>query len=921
MKIKNDSIKIAVAISLVMVLVLGGLYVYNRSLQESLGEATLKTLDEVFMQQKNTLVAKMEGENDAIAAIALTLSNRGGAYQEKEWLLPFMQEVVESSGFQTILVVNDKGVGLNDTGEVVNIADQDFFRQVLGGEGAISYVAKQDNLAQKSIIFAAPIVDQGRVMGVIAGVYDNAVFTELINPIFYEKGLINIADGNGDLVIRIRGEDGPPDSFMEANFYAVFNSENVTDEHDGFGLMVEKISSGQCGYTKAMINGEKQLVHYEPVGINDWYIFSVISQDIMASESGAITKNALLLTGMMAIVICALVIFLTRAQKRYANQLYQIAYYDELTGAPNLPKFKLEAEKLLKSRTDEQYFFIRMDVSNFKVINEIYGIEAGDEVIKTIASLMTEMVQRPKCAFGRVHADEFVIIDTLETMEDINARRQFFEKTFSQMNIKARYHKFEFRYGQYVVEPGETDVNLILEKINLAHRMARIKKSNEICSYDEAVKNALVKEAEIENKMDLALKNDEFKLYLQPKYSLLDERMTGAEALVRWQKADGKIISPMDFIPLFERNGFVTQVDLYLFEKVCQLLRSWLDQGLDILTVSVNFSRLHLENPNFVREIGEIAERYQVPKHFLEVELTESTMFDNEVVLEMVLEKLHQAGFTLSMDDFGTGYSSLGLLKNLPVDVIKIDRSFFANTKHKTRTRIVLGNILKMARELGIQTVAEGVETSEHISFLQELKCDMVQGYYYAKPIPAEDLDLLNRQATPTEIFIKKTFDADSLGDISFGRGTLGDEMLVSVYRLFQFTLREVLIDTYGEGEMVDIFRKAGVLAGGSFVKEMLDTEQPLTEFLGELAKCLLEYKIGQIKLETYDEATGQMTLVVSNDLDCSGVQATGKTLCQYDEGFIQGILDEYTKQSYSVIEVDCWGTGADVCRFEVRPK
>lgn len=145
--------------------------------------------------------------------------------------------------------------------------------------------------------------------------------------------------------------------------------------------------------------------------------------------------------------------------------------------------------------------------------------------------------------------------------------------------------------------------------------------------------------------------------------------------------------------------------------------------------------------------------------------------------------------------------------------------------------------------------------------------------------------------------------------------------MLVSVYRLFQFTLREVLIDTYGEGEMVDIFRKAGVLAGGSFVKEMLDTEQPLMEFLGELAKCLLEYKIGQIKLETYDEATGQMTLVVSNDLDCSGVQATGKTLCQYDEGFIQGILDEYTKQSYSVIEVDCWGTGADVCRFEVRPK
>lgn len=293
-------------------------------------------------------------------------------------------------------------------------------------------------------------------------------------------------------------------------------------------------------------------------------------------------------------------------------------------------------------------------------------------------------------------------------------------------------------YGRYLLLAGEITFGMAYERVNFAHRKSKNNEDTNLCDYDKEVMAKLLQEKEIENKMVAALIHKEFHVYLQPKVFLENRKIAGAEALVRWDNGR-EIISPGLFIPIFEKNGFIVRLDLFMFEQVCILIKSWLDHGKEPIVVSVNFSRRHIKNNDFVSELCRIADQYEVPKHFLEIELTETVMMENEKALLGILEEIHEKGFTLSMDDFGTGYSSLGLLKNIPVDVIKIDRSFFIDAEDIERTKTVLRNMIIMAKELAIHTVAEGVEEEEHVSLLAELSCDIVQGFYFFRPMKAEE--------------------------------------------------------------------------------------------------------------------------------------------------------------------------------------
>lgn len=524
----------------------------------------------------------------------------------------------------------------------------------------------------------------------------------------------------------------------------------------------------------------------------------------------------------------------------------------------------------------------------------------------------------------RINADEFMLLDVSDSdIRQLYMRAELFEENFNRyMNTMMETHHVEFRYSVYFLETGEADVTDAIEKANLTHYIAKSQKKDKICFYDDLFRTRIMRETEIENQMGLALVNKEFKVYLQPKYDLQSEMIVGAEALVRWKKPDGQIILPGEFIPLFERNGFIVKLDMYMFECVCEIIQGWMNDGKPIVPISVNFSRAHLANGKFVSQLEALANRYEVPKKYLEVELTESVILDNEELLEELLNNLHNVGFALSMDDFGIGYSSLGLLKNLPVDVVKIDRSFFVNNQYKTRAKIVIESVMEMAKRLKILTVAEGVESKDHIDMLREAGCDVVQGYYYARPMPAEEFHEGARKFVQNKTNSKEdVFDLNLLGDINLGRIELGAEMPVSVYRLFQFTLREALDRIYGEGESLEIFRVAGEMAGRAYAKEYLDLSAPFDGFIAQLKQSLQDSKIGVLEVEKIDDVTNTMVITVRDDLDCSGTPNLAKTLCQYDEGFIAGLLYEYTKKEYIVREVDCWGTGADVCRFHVNPR
>lgn len=314
-----------------------------------------------------------------------------------------------------------------------------------------------------------------------------------------------------------------------------------------------------------------------------------------------------------------------------------------------------------------------------------------------------------------------------------------FDHYFYEVYGMGRFSQVIIRSGRYVIDQGETDIHKVLENVNYAHRTVRRQRAVLAWEYDEKTKKDAQRLHEIEGKMGAALEKREFLLYLQPKYALHDNSIAGAEALVRWQDGGGKdLVYPDSFIPLFEKNGFIIKLDMYMLDKVCSVIKYWIEQNIVPTTVSVNFSRLHLTNhPSFLSDVCEVVDRYNIPRELIEVEFTESVSEGNQQTFVDMFEKLHKQGFTLSMDDFGTGYSSLGLLKNIPVDVVKMDKSFFSIVKDEdaSRTEAIISSVITMAHFLNIRTVAEGVEEQEQVDFLRSVGCDIVQGYYYSRPL------------------------------------------------------------------------------------------------------------------------------------------------------------------------------------------
>ena len=263
--------------------------------------------------------------------------------------------------------------------------------------------------------------------------------------------------------------------------------------------------------------------------------------------------------------------------------------------------------------------------------------------------------------------------------------------------------------------------------------------------YDEKDKLRLGREKELEMKMHDSLGRGDFIPYLQPKYELEGETIAGAEALVRWVDPEEGMIYPDEFIPLFESNGFVVDIDLYMFEEVCRMVERWQREGWRTIPISVNLSRSHFNVPDFFRAYEEILERYDVPPKSIEIELTESLFYNDMEELNSLVGRIHNVGLSCSIDDFGSGFSSLNVLKDVQVDALKLDRVFFANDREEDneRGKNVIQSVIQLAQALDLHTISEGVEERNQVEFLKQMKCDLIQGYVFARPMPVPEFEKL----------------------------------------------------------------------------------------------------------------------------------------------------------------------------------
>lgn len=445
-------------------------------------------------------------------------------------------------------------------------------------------------------------------------------------------------------------------------------------------------------------------------------------------------------------VYSAIVLDITPLKEASDALMYQISY-DPLTGIFNRSAFYQHVQEVLENNPEQPFELMSLDIERFKIINDLFGEETGDRILCYVADFLKE-VHLPKSVFGRLHSDIFLLFYPAE-----NRNRERIIKSLKVLvSSFALGYRIKLRFGIYRTSEQPTpDMRLsvpgMVDRAILALSKAKRSGIMDLAEYSETMRCSMISEQAIINDMNDALQNHEFSIYLQPKYDTASEAIVGAEALVRWFHPQKGMIPPNEFIPVFEHNGFIFQLDQYIWEEVCRLLRKWLDEGWTPPPISVNVSRIDFYSAHLVNIFQTLVKKYDLPPELLDLEITESAYTDNPAQIIEVTKQLQDCGFRILMDDFGSGYSSLNMLKDLPVDILKIDLRFLDQSDDNPRSSNILNSIVRMAQWMRMPVVVEGVETRSQVDFLRNIGCEFIQGYFFAKPMPvAEYEDLLRRQ-------------------------------------------------------------------------------------------------------------------------------------------------------------------------------
>jgi len=619
-----------------------------------------------------------------------------------------------------------------------------YMEDIFSGRSYISFTNYSEISRTEAILFGVPILTNGEVSSIVIG---NTSPTKLGNytlfDLFQGEGYAHLIDSRGNVVAKSQSSKISPtlnNFFKHLKIGAkIFNGKKIQEVISDF----ENNKSGFL-YYKLEDNRDK-MAYYQPLNIANWFLLSIVPTKNLNNN---LLKQPLYFSlGFLGLlIITGIIIFVFYIfNKRYRENLEKTLYTDPITGGINSAKFeKLVRERLRDKNTDPHaYTFISLDLVGFKLINDINGGGGGDATLTYMYNKLKKYLE-PNDLMCRVDADIFnMLIKTkhIEVMENLLSKFTEDLNRFNE-NRKDKYY-LRVKAGLYTIPNGWISFTTIRDRSNIARKIAKKKTSTDLFVYDifnDAELHRQTKEREYENAMKQALENQEFKMFLQPKINIQTGKIAGAEALVRWISPTYGMIQPDAFIPMFERNGFITQIDLNQFKQACIFLRELMDKGKEPIHISVNLSRAHLFNPNFLEDFIAIREEYNIPAAYLEFEITESMAFEQLESMSILINKIHEAGFTCSIDDFGSGYSSLNALGDIPADVLKLDRAFFKIDPYKkVRNKRIIASIIALAKQLDMKVVAEGIETTSQAHFLHDVQCDIIQGFIYSRPLPLNE--------------------------------------------------------------------------------------------------------------------------------------------------------------------------------------
>ena len=472
------------------------------------------------------------------------------------------------------------------------------------------------------------------------------------------------------------------------------------------------------------------------------YVYSVKMSDIFFAAGLTIIIAILLL--ILIFVIIGRIISSIRNQKRLNN----IFLKDEITEGNNWTYFRMRGSRLLKHK-NVKYAMVNIDFVKYRNYCLCHSIEEGEELLQKLDKAISKNIDKKKELSAHYASANFALLLMYDELDELKERLYELINTLKQTDEE---HDLNFHVGIDPLnikldEKGKPvklqDLDIELEYNNACTARATLEESDDtaIAVFDEKLFEEQRWFDTVVEHQRSAIENEEFVVYYQPKYNPNNDELSGAEALIRWNSPEFGIVPPGRFIPIFEKNGFITEIDHYMIEHVARDQKRWYDQGYKCVPVSVNVSRAHFVEPDLAEQIRNMVDAADARRSLIEIELTESAFFDDKKAIINTIKKLKEYGFAVSMDDFGSGYSSLNSLKDMPLDVLKLDAEFFRGDLEDERGEIVVSGAINLAKNLHMRTVAEGVEKRDQVEFLAKQGCDMIQGYIYDKPMPGNEFE------------------------------------------------------------------------------------------------------------------------------------------------------------------------------------
>ena len=732
MKQKKNGFFITILLLLISLAFIVTVSVVFNNIKTNLELEIISSLSEEAEENAALIKKEIDAKFGVLQSFANELSSTGDEIAE----IRDMQSFVEVYNFRRMGFVDLNGIAKTTDGFEKDLSFREFYQVGLKGESFITESLQEtvgDYTEDMINILSVPVYDnKGEIKGVLFATYLTEKFHEVIfSDSFQGEGYTYIVAGDGD-VISSYG-DG-----MQKEYDNIFIYTGDAAQYDDAiqekveNDMREKLSRVGIGVNE---DNDKYFYCYKPLEIEsadmNWYIFSIEPKSVLDERMHPIMRDIQFLTVILiCILVMANIIFLYYNVRR-RQELFRLAYKDSITGGDNFSNFK---EKAKKYENTEGYV-IALDISEFKLVNNVCGNARGDEVLKVIWDVIMANCNDNEQA-ARVNADRFVIFWIESSKKTVTYRIEKLineiEGISEQLSVPRLYPVIGIRAVEKLDDADKRYGEALRAKSLIKNRRDR-----HYAFYDEIDYDTIVENKKLENGFEKALADKKFEVWYQPKFNSHTGKIVGSEALIRWRADDGSLISPGRFIPLFEKNGNIIRLDEYVFREVCRQQKEWQKEGIQILPVSVNISRFSLYYSNVVEKYERIINYYDVDHKYVQIEITESAIIENTVIVELI-QKFHDAGFDILLDDFGSGYSSLASLNQMPFDTIKLDKSLVDYVGNENGEKL-LKFIVQLVQSLGMKITAEGVEYKEQLDFLENLNCDDIQGFYFSKPLMLAD--------------------------------------------------------------------------------------------------------------------------------------------------------------------------------------